>query len=470
MIAIFSMGVSNFGIQDAHAAADITYTVATTTTTTITVTFSEAMDSATDAEGDWTISTGQTVASEAHTNGQTTMVLTLASALATDATPAVTYAENGNITDTNGGATDTTVVGAVTAVDGLAPVVYSAETLSATTIRLSMSEAMTENVNVPTDFTIGGVGGNPIVTSSVTSGRTITLSLNGGDPIVQSAIITVSYAGNAANDLEDIVDIDLADFSSQLVTNNVINKSANCYDCAPPTLQEAQITISSDSYTLTAGDQSTHITANVGDEILVLLKIIDNKSTDTIPFVGLYTNFVEKSGDMSLHYTNHYDNSENISASFYEWNVRSDDVAYDSEDTVSWSNSPNVTLDGEYLMVPFTMKFTDSMETTQIMVKSSDNTGNYSYESLPVTLEVIGDAAIEFDSNGKVLGFFDESVLSIMLSELNTSDNITTPVSALLGISDDSLPAWTSELAKWTAEDKITSGDLIVAAEYLINN
>ena len=253
-----------------------------------------------------------------------------------------------------------------------------------------------------------------------------------------------------------------------------VTVGSNCYDCKPPVLQDAYITISNKDPIAATGDEPLHITATVGDTISVILKVTDNKLVQTIPFVGFYTNFIEKPSDMGLYYANHHNNLKQVSTSFYEWNVRSDDVAYDYDGTVSWSNDvPTVANDpilGEYLMVPFTMKFTDSMETTQIMVKSSDNAGNYSYESLPVTLEVIGDAAIEFDSNGKVLGFFDESVLSIMLSELNTSDNITTPVSALLGISDDSLPAWTSELAKWTAEDKITSGDLIVAAEYLINN
>jgi hypothetical protein len=57
----------------------------------------------------------------------------------------------------------------------------------------------------------------------------------------------------------------------------------------------------------------------------------------------------------------------------------------------------------------------------------------------------------------------------MMISELNTSDNISTPISALFGISDDSLPVWTSDLAMWTAQGKLSSGDLIVAAEYLIN-
>ena len=49
MIVLLSASIPNFmEIQEAHAAADITYTVATTTRTTLTLTFSEAMDSETD--------------------------------------------------------------------------------------------------------------------------------------------------------------------------------------------------------------------------------------------------------------------------------------------------------------------------------------------------------------------------------------------------------------------------------------
>ena len=483
MIVLLSASIPTFMIQEADAAANITYTVATTTRTTLTVTFSEAMDSAADAKGEWTITNGQdangAITSEAHTDGQTTMVLTLTAGIDTDATPTVTYAENGIITDTNAGATDTIVVGGVVAPDTLAPVIDSAATTSSTTIQLVASEALTQNdlsASVQEDFELKGLAGNNIVVNAWTYDTVgtekdvITLYLSG--PILSTDNPTVTYVSNAANDLEDIINIDLADFTDFTVTNNVASLTAKvgCYDCTPPTVQTSQITTPSDSYTITSADELTHITANVGDEISLLLKITDNKSIETIPFVGLYTNFVDRPGDMSLFYINNPDSLTNTSASFYEWNIRSDDVAYDYDGSVSWTILDDPIIEDSF-MIQFNMKFNDSMETSEIMVKSSDAAGNYSYEALPVTLEVIGDTPIDFNSMGEqiVLGFFDESVLSIMISELTTSDNITTPISSLFRISEDSLPTWTSDLAKWTAEGKITSGDLIVAAEYLIN-
>ena len=483
MIVLLSASIPTFMIQEADAAANITYTVATTTTSTLTVTFSEAMDSAGDCSGDWSITNGGdangAITSEAHTDGQTTMVLTLTAGIDTDATPTVTYAENTCMTDTAEGATDTIVVGGVVAPDTLAPVIDSAATTSSTTIQLVASEALTQNdlsASVQEDFELKGLAGNNIVVNAWTydtvgtEKNVITLYLSG--PILSTDNPTVTYVSNAANDLEDIINIDLADFIDFAVTNNIASLTAKvgCYDCTPPTVQTSQITTPSDSYTITSADELTHITANVGDEISLLLKITDNKSIETIPFVGLYTNFVDRPGDMSLFYINNPDSLTNTSASFYEWNIRSDDVAYDYDGSVSWTILDDPIIEDSF-MIQFNMKFNDSMETSEIMVKSSDAAGNYSYEALPVTLEVIGDTPIDFNSMGEqiVLGFFDESVLSIMISELNTSDNITTPLSALLGIADDSLPTWTSDLAKWTAEDKITSGDLIVAAEYLIN-
>ena len=146
-VALLSSGLPNFVTQDAYAAANITYTAATATTTTITITFSENMDSGSDSSGDWTISTGQTVSSESHVDGTNTMTLTLASALDTDATPTVTYAENGNITDTNGLETDTIVVGGVVATDGIVPTVVSATTTSSTTIGITFSEDIVDTAS-----------------------------------------------------------------------------------------------------------------------------------------------------------------------------------------------------------------------------------------------------------------------------------------------------------------------------------
>jgi len=245
---------------------------------------------------------------------------------------------------------------------------------------------------------------------------------------------------------------------------------SSCNDCTPPKVRYTEIQINSGEKIITTGDEQLHITANVGDEISVLLKITDNMSIDTIPFVGLYTDYVEMPDDMPLFYSNNFDNLKNISTSFYEWNIRSDDVAYNYDGTVSWSNDPNVTVNGEYLMVPFTFTINEHMQTSQITAKIYDVAGNRLHVTLPVTLQTAGNDPLNFNNMGKqkMLGFFDESVLSIMISELNGSED-TAPLSTALGIPDESLPMWTLDLATWVAEDKIDSADLIIAAEYLIN-
>ena len=496
MIALLSTGFPTFMIQDAYAAASVFSSATTTSTTTIDYVFDQAIyvdlvgSADFDAQNAFKLNGGSIGAGIASAivvdeptgggcagGGTLTVEIVLDSAIAADAIPTIQFTNSvvPVLKSCDGAGTDAAADGAaVTPVDGIVPTVVSAATTSSTTIDITFSEDITDVSSDLGDYTINGVAGGSDVLSKSVSGAVITLTTNGYS-ILHDQTVTVTFDGDAG-ELTDAAANTAPDFTNQAVTNNVLRLfTSDCYDCTPPTVQEAQITVSSDNYTITSGDESTHITANVGDEISLVLKITDNRSTDTIPFVGLYTDFIETPGDMNLFYTNHYDNLKNISTSFYEWNVRSDDVAYDYDGTVSWSNDvPTVANDpmlGEYFMVPFTMKFTDSMETSQIIVKSSDIAGNHSYESLPVTLEVIGNAPIDFESLGKqkVLGFFDESVLSVMISELNTSDNISTSVSALLGLSDESLPAWTSDLAKWTAEDKITSGDLIVAAEYLIN-
>ena len=48
-------------------------------------------------------------------------------------------------------------------------------------------------------------------------------------------------------------------------------------------------------------------------------------------------------------------------------------------------------------------------------------------------------------------------------------DHAIEQLSEILGMPDESLPAWSANLATWVAEDKIDSANLIVAVEYLIN-
>jgi hypothetical protein len=40
----------------------------------------------------------------------------------------------------------------------------------------------------------------------------------------------------------------------------------------------------------------------------------------------------------------------------------------------------------------------------------------------------------------------------------------------LIGIPAESMPKWVAKLATWVSEDKITTGDMIIAIEHMINN
>ena len=475
IFAIFSvllLSGSGFMIQDAYAAADITYTAATATTTTITLTFSEAMDSSSAQYTDWTISTGQSVSSVTHTNGTTGMTLNLASSLKTDAVPTVTYAENGHLTDSAGGTTDTVVVGAVTSTDGIVPVVYAATVASPITVSMRMSESVTNDDAAIGDFTIGGVRSSPSVTViSGSTSNTLTLTLD--TAIVYGDTPTITYALNGRVIDDGATGNQLAAFTNQAVANGLSKPAtSDCSDCTSPELQGVKITTSSDEYVLKTGDEPIHITADVGDKVTVILAVTDNKSVDTIPFAGLYTNFEQRPSGMNLFYANNYDNNLNqISTSFYEWNVRSDDVPYDYDNTVSLSTGVPTVTNGEFL-IPFTMTFNDSMESSQVAVKIYDAAGNRLHVVLPVTLEILGHPLLDFDHIGKqkVMSFFDESVLSTMVGQWSDSESDITELSTLLGIADETLPPWTTNLATWVADDRIDSADMIVAIEYLINN
>jgi hypothetical protein len=67
------------------------------------------------------------------------------------------------------------------------------------------------------------------------------------------------------------------------------------------------------------------------------------------------------------------------------------------------------------------------------------------------------------------LGFFDETALFTMITKWATSASNVEELTTILGLPEESLPSWTTNLATWTAEDKISSADMIVAVEYLIN-
>ena len=117
------------------------------------------------------------------------------------------------------------------------------------------------------------------------------------------------------------------------------------------------------------------------------------------------------------------------------------------------------------------MTFNGPIDSSEVWVEARDAAGNHFDIQLPMTLTVVGDAALDFNSNGdqKLLAFFDKSFLSAMVSNWNDSEGGVEELSTILGIPDENLPSWTTSLAKWVATDEIDVADMIVAVEHIIN-
>ena len=550
MVALASVGGLSFISEDAFAAADITYSVKTKNTTAVTLNFSEAMEGKFVDNGAFTmqlISGNYTTAIDrvftgfewdvpTGSNGTTNMLHAVVCddcLFAVDSIPILTYVEatRDSLHASGNAVTDTPVAAATVGHDGIAPTVESIKTISSRTLQLTMSEDVqvngTSTANIASFFSIGGVVPLPLITS-VTNG---TLSaVDGADGVKGLLKITLdrdigfrdtptlSYStpslgmnGQAIGDLNypvfgltgpcqaafgpacselnsGIYSTQLANFTNTAITMNLINfnqEDAFEYDLIAPILAEATFFLNGDD--VTDGNNAINISAEVGDNISVLLKIADNRPVEDIPIVGFYTNFQSIPENMNLFYATTHDTLGKFSTTFYEWNVRSDDTDFDVNNTVTWEQGevtierPSITNDNkihlngagivEYLTIPLTFTATEAMQSSEVVVKASDATGNYLYYKLPVTIEVSNGDPLAFGSQGdqKVLGFFDETALFTMITKWATSASNVEELTTILGLPEESLPSWTTNLATWTAEDKISSADMIVAVEYLIN-
>jgi photosystem II stability/assembly factor-like uncharacterized protein len=294
-------------------------------------------------------------------------------------------------------------------------------------------------------------------------------------------------------------------FTVTVSSEDTTKKSRNCYDCIPPKLQQAQIQISSDEKIIATDDEPLHITANVGDEIKIILEITDNRSVHLLPTSGIYTNFMERPNNMNLFYANNFDDWGNTSTSFYEWNRNHDDVAYDYADTITWS-SPAISYTQfpvtsetrfdllnderviEHFIISFKMKFTDSMKPSQIWVSAADYYGQTFKVPLPLTLEIIpkeivvlsdaeeiatldkGDVIITPSEDTTPL--LNEPVLFTVLSQWSGYSQVISDDAELLSVirlQGDSLPAWTKNLGEWVIQEKLDVSELIMAIQYVIN-
>jgi hypothetical protein len=309
-----------------------------------------------------------------------------------------------------------------------------------------------------TDDGEGGIAGNHWITDAIDS----TNYTNSG--VAQSAEWKQSGHGNR-----------LMNFTVS-ITNwleiGMYGDVTTCYDCTAPTVSKVEVSLDSSTPITVNDDNKVHINAGIDDTVSVMVTVADNLGADTIPFAGLYTNFGTTPDN--LYYANNFDSAKQMSTSYYEWNVRNDNIAFDNDGAITWTDATAKVNPDRTQTFTYTMTINDAIESSQVWVDIGDKAGNYAKLALPITLEVSGAPGLTFasDDTQKVVSFFNESILLAIVSQWTTtsSDDASNveQLSSVLGI-ESQLPTWTTELASWVADDKIDVADMIVAVEYVIN-
>ena len=290
-------------------------------------------------------------------------------------------------------------------------------------------------------------------------------------------------------------------------SDEIKEKTNDCYDCEAPKLTKVEVHITSpnsDTQRISTSSEiwnfdqdtplpmfdnfKTPIVADPGDEVEIILELTDNRTLKTITDSGTYTNFLNKPDDMNLFYANNFDKYGKVSTTFYEWYQTGDDLFYDYANTVEWSEAyVTIQESGEFaeegpvensdelvgtFTISFTMKFLQPMQTTDVWIQVTDLNGNFFKVALPLTLEISGPEPLVFDSplRQKVVSFFDEEMLAELVSNWDGSSQDVAELELLIGIPAESVPKWVVNLATWVSEDKITTGDMIIAIEHVINN
>jgi len=357
------------------------------------------------------------------------------------------------------------------------------------------------------DFTVGDItvtgtanGGSPAASNFAGSGDTYTFDVVNE---LSDGTVVVFIASNIVTDASNNDNLESNEYTLIIKTK----KSSDCHDCEAPKLTKVEVHITSQNSNTQRistsseiwhfdqktpypifDDYKTPIITDPGDDVEIILELTDNRTLEKIADSGTYTNFLYKPDDMNNFYANNFDEYGKVSTTFYEWHNTGEDLFYDYSQTVEWSpadvtiqestefveGGPSPNLDGVVgtFTISFKMKFLQPMQTTDVWVQGTDRSGNFFKVALPLTLKVSGNEPLVFESNvnQKVLGFYDESMLIDVVSDWTGSSKDVSELAEILGIPDEHIPTWVTNLAVWVTEDKITMGDMIVSIEHLINN
>ena len=414
----------------------------------------------------------------------------------------------------------------INGLDHLEPTVVSAKMIDAKRIQVTFSEPVINHNSTGSDFTLGGAPGvsigsvqgpNGTSTDGGTANEliylvtdkpisylskylTIAYTATGGWDGVDEAIwpadkgaagqyitddthsygygcVSACSVPKATNGNDEGVGNRLASFSAISFQNILLsNGNSETIDTnIAPELTAASVQVNNRMAKEIVSSAPINVDVEVGDKLTFEFIITDiDDGAMGIPYAALYTNFIDRPDDMNLFYTNNFNSVSQESTSYYEWNVRSDDVAYDYSNTISWNDAEFTVIDKNTLELKINMEITNTMDPTQVWLQVGDTSYHFNNLQLPITLDVTGDELLSFESTGnqKLLGFLNESVLSTIVNGWTTSNNDLANVEQLtsaLGVQDQVLPAWTTNLASWVVDEDIHAADMIVAIEYIIN-
>jgi len=533
LIAVATLLIAGSAFTTQEAFGAISFTAYHNTTTQTTITFNEVVNGTLDI-GDWKItvdgltdSPNYAISDILNTTYSTTVGATagnsnfinntqiihlIHAAIPSDAEYNVNYTDDaeagaaGNIRTEDGSAAAVFALVGIdaTADDRMIPTFVKAEILrtNPSQVKIEMSETVVNLNSTIAGFSMTTLGGgNAAVPATLSAGNNTSFILvNLQNPAKVGDILTIAYntleSGTAGfNWITDGINSDgyldnlgadggavaghgnrMGNLTATAITNwleiGMYGDVTTCYDCAAPIITDVKVSLDSSIPIKVTNDNQVHINAGIDDTVSVMVTVADNLGADTIPFAGIYTNFGETPDN--LYYSNNFDSAKQMSTSYYEWNVRNDDVAFDNNGAITWTDATAKVNADRTQTFTYTMTINDAIESSQVWVDIGDKAGNYAKLALPITLEVSGAPGLTFasDDTQKVVSFFNESILLAIVSQwtATSSDDASNveQLSSVLGI-ETQLPTWTTELASWVADDKIDVADMIVAVEYVIN-
>ena len=375
--------------------------------------------------------------------------------------PDIATANVGNLRDWNGHEDMEIIANGTSdlARDGVSPSVVSAKKTGQKSIEVTMNESVGNQNVTGSHFTLYGTL-DSVVSNIVANNGTTKLLLTTKNIINDFDTVTLGFGAGSAyfltdatnspyhGDGDDGADAGVAhhfgndgktelgnrlmNFTGLIVT--IPNESTDNAPRIPPHLHdEVLISVNSDEQFMIKIHEGNvpNIQIFPDDVIDITISIGDDHRVEEISQIKLITNYDDRPSGMNDYFATNFDKFQNVGLSVYEWYGSGDDLMYDYNGIITWSE-PTVKVQTrtqtyhEYtgpllfneneLLVTYSLKINDEMSQTDVGIKVTDSNYNIFESFLPFTLEVLSNensSNENLNPNESILSeeFIDESLL-----------------------------------------------------------